>query len=183
MIYYRLTRDQEEYLRGVVAGKVVADLGCGDGSLAVTMANMGASVVRAVDKAPARIKHDGVVFHQSYFDRWTMPEDVQVAVLAWPQNNSLPGLTDLLNRSLEVVYLGKNTDGSACGTGSLFANLARRVVVKYLPDRGNVMIHYGNQPRGDARLHHEEFAALEQAKQYTYNEILDRRDAPSWKAQ
>lgn len=178
--YYSLTREQTTYLRSVVAGKTVADLGCGDGSLAVSLMNLGANTVHAVDKSPARVKHGGVVFHQSYFDRWEMPEDVRVAVVSWPQNNGLPGIAGLLSRVSEVIYLGKNTDGTACGSGTLFAGLIRRNVLKCIPDRRNVMIHYDNRPRENPVLYHEEFAALTQNQSYSYNPSPDLRDTLSW---
>jgi len=179
--YVNLTNDQADYLRGIVAGKVVADLGCGDGSLAVTMANMGAAAVHAVDKAPVCIRHRGVVVHQSYFDRWTMPEGVHVAVVSWPHNSGLPGIPKLLRGVPDVIYIGKNTDGTSCGSGAMFALLIRRTTLRYIPDPRNVMIHYGNEPRPDRALHHEEIAAITQASLYRYDPTPERLDAVSWR--
>lgn len=150
--------------------------------MSVTLANMGATGVYAVDKAPASIKHDGVLFVQSYFDRWKMPDDVQIAVVSWPQNNRLPGIADLLKRIPDVIYLGKNTDGTSCGTGTLFAGLILRDTARYLPDRHNVLIHYGSRPRDVRTLHHEEFAAIVQTKLYRYDPSPDQRDILGWEA-
>ena len=181
--YYSLTGAQCDHLRSAVGGKVVADLGCGTGELATSLANMGASLVHAVDKAPARIKHEGVIFHQSYFDRWSMPGEVQVAVVAWPQNNRLPGIADLLKRVPEVIYLGKNTDGASCGNGTMFAHLILRNTVKCIPDRRNTLIHYIAESRPDRTLHHEEVAAITQhstSQPYGYNPSPDRREMLDW---
>ena len=182
MSYVTLNDAQRDYLRGVVAGKVVADLGCGDGSLAVLMADMGAMVVHAVDKAPARINHPRVVFHQSYFDRWEMPEGVQIAVVSWPHNSHLPGIPKLLRVIDDVVYVGKNTDGTSCGSGAMLAMLIRRNPLRYLPDQRNVMIHYGNEPRPDRALHHEEIAAITQVHSYRYDPNPARLEATYWRA-
>jgi Ribosomal protein L11 methyltransferase (PrmA) len=181
--YYSLTGAQCAYLRGAVRGKVIADLGCGTGALALSLANMGATLVHAVDKQPARIKHEGVIFHQSYFDRWSMPKDVQVVVVSWPQNNGLPGIADLLKRVPEVIYLGKNTDGTSCGNGTLFAHLILRNTVTCIPDRRNTLIHYVAGSRPDRTLHHEEMAAITQystPQPYGYNPSPDRREMLDW---
>lgn len=179
--YYNLTDGQADYLRGIVAGKVVADLGCGDGSLSATMAGMGASVVHAVDKSPVDIRHRGVVFHQSYFDRWEMPEGVQVAVVSWPHNSGLPGIPKLLREVPDVIYIGKNTDGTSCGSRAMFSLLTRRTPLRYLPDQRNVMIHYGSVPRPDRALHHEEIAAFTQVSFYRYDPNPERLEAMSWR--
>lgn len=182
MTYYHLNDEQRAHLREAVRGKVVADLGCGDGSLAVSMMEMGAAVVYAVDKAPARISRPGVVFHQSYFDGWGVPEGVQVAVVSWPQNSGLPGIPKLLRGIPDVVYLGKNTDGTTCGSRAMFSVLLHRNPVRYLPDSRNVMIHYGNEPRLNPSLHHEEIAAITHASIYRYDPCADRKTKDEWRA-
>lgn len=181
MTYYHLNDEQRAYLQGVVRGKVVADLGCGDGSLAVSMVEMGAAVVHAVDKAPARISRPGVVFHQAYFDRWRVPEGVQVAVVSWPHNSGLPGIPKLLRGIPDVVYLGKNTDGTTCGSRAMFSVLLHRNPVRYVPDSRNVMIHYGNESRPNPLLHHEEVAAITHASIYRYDPCADRKTTDEWR--
>ena len=180
MTYYHLNDEQRAYLQEVVRGKVVADLGCGDGSLAGAMVGMGAKAVHAVDKAPARISRPGVVFHQSYFDRWQLPEGVQVAVVSWPQNSGLPGIPKLLRGIPDVVYLGKNTDGTTCGSRAMFSVLLHRDPVRYVPDSRNVMIHYGNEPRPTLALHHEEIAAITHASIYRYDPGTERKTRDEW---
>lgn len=180
--YYHLTEEQIVHLRKVVSGKTVADLGCGDGSLSEELAKAGATVVHAVDKDPALIRHPRVVFHGSYFSQWKMPEDVQIAIVSWPQNNGLPGLAELLNRIGEVLYLGKNTDGTSCGSPSLFSDLIRRNVTTYLPDRRNVMIRYESRPRENYRVYHEELSALDPSRSYNYNPSRECRDVLFWRS-
>jgi hypothetical protein len=63
-----------------------------------------------------------------------------------------------------LVYLGKNTDGSACGFPGLFEVLARREILAYVPDRPNTLIIYGKFIRQPNEPHREpmpeEHAAL-----------------------
>lgn len=178
--YYTLSEEQLAYLRTVVEGRVVADLGCGSGELSRTMADMGATLVHAVDKGPCPVEHPKVEVHQSYFAHWKCPEGVEVAVLCWPQNYTLMGLTGILRSIPHVLYVGKNTDGTACGTPALFSHLVLRGTVKCLPCRWNVMIHYGNDPRPDRTLHHEEFAGIANSEPRPYNPNPDRLDATTW---
>lgn len=179
--YYSLTSTQNEYLRRAVEGRVVVDLGCGSGELAMSMSNMGAKIVHAVDKSPARIKHPSVVFHQSYFAHWKVPEPLDVAVISWPQNYTLRGLIEILSTVPEVIYLGKNTEGSACGTPPLFSYLASRNTVRCVADRRNTLIHYVSEDRPDRTLHHEEMAALNPCEVSQYDPSPERRAKDQWK--
>jgi Ribosomal protein L11 methyltransferase (PrmA) len=158
--YYLLNDEQREYLRGSIHGKTVADLGCGDGALAMDLAYWGAKHVHAVDKSPCRVAHTNVTFHLAYFDKWKMPRGVEVITLFWPQNNSLPGLVEILDKVPEVIYVGANTEGSACGNTDLFKHLTGREPVKCLPDRKNVLIHYRRENRTEPQIFHEENAAM-----------------------
>lgn len=178
--YYTLSDEQTAYLRTVVAGRVVADLGCGSGEISRTMAGMGATLVHAVDKAPCPVEHPKVEVHQSYFNHWRCPEGVEVAVICWPQNYTLLGLTEILRIVPHVVYVGKNTNGTACGTPPLFTYLSRREPVRYLPHRANVLIHYGDEARQEPTLHHEELAALWQDQTHPYLPSDVRQDVGSW---
>lgn len=178
--YYTLSSEQVAYLRTVVEGRTVADLGCGSGTLAVTMADMGAKLVHAVDKAPCPVEHPRIEHHQSYFKHWSCPEGVEVAVVCWPQNYTLMGLTEVLHAVPNVVYVGKNTDGTACGTPPLFAYLSRREPLRCLPRQTNVLIHYGNEPRREPTLYHEEFAALWNDHPHPYLPSDVRQDVSSW---
>ena len=160
--HFHLTDAQTKALRNAVHGKVVADLGCGHGRLSATMTDLGATTVHAVDKEDFRVRHPHVVWHRSYFQHWDHPKDIEVAVLSWPINNSLVGLVTLLHRFPYVVYLGKNTEGSACGNPDLFRYLSGRESLLCVTDRRNTLVHYGPNPRKDQTLHHEEWSAFYQ---------------------
>ena len=42
-----------------------------------------------------------------------------------------------------VIYLGKNTDGSACGYDKMWEHLRSREVLAHVPDRRNTLTVYG----------------------------------------
>lgn len=180
--YYCLFDEQSKYLRHVVAGKVVADLGCGDGTLSRAMVGMGALHVHAVDKAPFKIPGASKsTSHQTYFQDWVAaPHGIEVAVVCWPQNNSLPGLVEILRGIQHVVYVGKNTDGSACGHPGLHTYLAGRESLRCIPYPRNVLIHYGPEPRTDKSLHHEEFAAIDPYGVRFFHSNEEQREPSSW---
>ncbi len=52
--------------------------------------------------------------------------EIDVAFVSAPPNEPAPGLVGLLQAASVVVYVGKNTDGTACGWPGMFAALARR---------------------------------------------------------
>ena len=163
MSYGILSDEQKRYLRTLVKGKVVADLGCGLGHQSRNMARWGAAMVHGVDKeahadiyrASARLQ-----WHRSYFAFWKVPEGIEVALLCWPQNTPLQGILPILAGIPTVVYIGKNTDGTVCGNPGLFQHLATREVVGHIPDKLNTLIHYGPNPRVGSKVYHEEFAGL-----------------------
>jgi len=68
-----------------------------------------------------------------------------VAFLSWPANHSMPGLFELLAPAQWIVYLGKNTDGSACGTPEFFSRMLYREVKFYVPEQPNSLIVYGSR--------------------------------------
>mgnify|MGYP002142194709 CR=1 FL=1 len=181
MSYAQLNKDQTRYLRDLVKGKVVADLGCGGGMLTKTMARWGASMVHGVDKEHLRDPNSKKVYwHRSYLAYWKMPEDVEVAVVSWPQNSPLQGLQELLQAVPHVVYIGKNTNGTSCGNPALMRYLSGRAAIHHITQIANVLIHYGPGPRPLPEMYHEEYAATHQDQgvilydarndQYTENE-------------
>jgi hypothetical protein len=68
-----------------------------------------------------------------------------------------------------VIYLGKCTDGTMCGTPRLWYLLSRREVLCHEPDRTNTLIVYG-PGRDDIRLPlREEHAGINSDRLYTYD--------------
>jgi len=93
--------------------------------------------------------------------------------LAWPSNYDT-GMIHLLGTVPVVIYVGKNTDGSACGTPNLFACLRWREVLAYVPRQQNTLIVYGairKEPR--KALYHEEMAGLDRDKVWEYSSTMD----------
>lgn len=69
-----------------------------------------------------------------------------------------------------VIYIGKNTDGIACGSPQLFDYFRWREVLVYDPDPQNVLIVYGalrEEPR--MAVHHEEAAGMYQQSIWRYS--------------
>ena len=163
MTYVQLDKEQTDYLRGIVKGKVVADLGCGMGMLTRKMACWGASMVHGVDKESFPWRNSKKVrWHQSYLAYWKMPPEVELAVVSWPQNTHIQGLQEILQAVPHVVYIGKNTSGTACGTPTLMRYLSGRASIHHITQIANVLIHYGPGLRPFPYVYHEEYAATHQ---------------------
>lgn len=137
-----ISLEQRTALREAVAGRLVHDLGAGDLKLSSKVLQLGAAHVVAVDKedCPRRVPH-GITYRKCLFKDFQDPIDV--AFLAWPDNHNT-GVTPLVMRARRVVYLGKNTDGTMCGTGDLFIALLRRALLAYVPHRANTLIVCGD---------------------------------------
>lgn len=184
MSYFHLDKSQARHIRDLVKGKVVADLGCGMGMLTRMMARWGASRVHGVDKESfPRRNSTKVQWHLSYLAYWKMPADVEVAVVSWPQNSPLQGLRELLQAVPHVVYIGKNTDGTACGNPTLMRYLSERAAIHHITTPKNVLIHYGPGPRPFPYVYHEEFAGMNQeGNSLPYNPDTARYTENEWRA-
>ena len=159
------THEMEETIRPFIECRVVWDLGAGLLSNTHRLLRLGASHVVAVDKerhptgtfsCPKR-----VTLIQSYFaDLEVPPEGIRVALLSWPVNYHMKGLISILRECNIVIYLGSNTDGSACGWPGLWKHFQGREVLAHIPHRSNSLIVYGNTLQGENRsLVGEEVAA------------------------
>jgi len=141
----RLSKAQVKALWPYVKGRRVHDLGAGMCIETRMLARLGAARVVAVDKermpmvAAARIEQ-----RRCYFaDLTPIEPKLDVAFVCWPQNYRAPGLAYLCGQANTVVYVGKNTDGTACGSVDLFSTLLDRKVEVYLPERRSSLIIYG----------------------------------------
>lgn len=169
-----LSSDQKLVLRPHVEGRRVMDLGAGSGYLALLLAEeLGAAKVIAVEQDALDIVHDRVeVLHERFtaLERralGTRTLGVDVAFLSWPWTNQSDALIGLLELAPVAVYLGRNTDGTACGNRPLFDHFRSREVRAYVPERRNSLIVYGGPVTGPRRLVGEEWAAL-QARMQTH---------------
>ncbi len=147
MSYGLLSVKMLETIRPLVAGKTVVDLGAGSCDKAVILKGLGAAVI-AIDKSFMR-PIEGIEQHCGYFvefadlDDRTLPEEIDVAFVSWPQNYRLNGLVRILERAGTVIYLGSNTDGNACGHRDLFLHMLTRKLEAYVPDRKNSLVVVG----------------------------------------
>jgi hypothetical protein len=141
MPYGTLTDQQAKLVERFVRGQVVYDLGAGDLYLACEMLRLGAVRVIAIDKEDIRFSSipDAVVYRKMLF-RDVKEASIDVALISWPSNYD-NGLLPILMRSNVVIYLGKNTDGTACGTPGMFRYLLKRKA-ECVPDRKNTLICY-----------------------------------------
>jgi len=167
MSYGKLNPHQREVLNVVIQNRQVTDLGAGDCELAHELLRLGARGVLAVDKT-FQPRVESIQYIQSYFNAYT--EAIETAFLSWPPNWNCPGLIDLLDRADVVAYLGKNTDGTACGYSLLFEYLVSREVVAYVPDRRNTLIVYGSG-RGKRAPLGEEYAGLNTEDWFAYEDV------------
>jgi hypothetical protein len=172
-----LSPKQVKALKPFVEGRTVHDLGAGDLILANQLWDMGAVRVYAIDKSqmPDTAK-PGVTPIVSYFSQYEGPFDkadrhevIDTAFVSWPVNWPEEGLVKLVSRSNFIIYLGKNTDGAACGDIRLFNVLVKREVLAHVPEYRNTLIVYGVL-EVERDLLPEERAACDPGRLYSYAE-------------
>ena len=170
-MYGLLTPKMRDTLRTHVQGRIVWDLGAGDLGYSNLLLTLGASKVIAIDKADMPPGSPGIECRRGYFQDLAMPDmDIEVVFLSWPQNNTLWGLYEILERTTNIIYLGSNTGGSACGTPALYTQLALREVIAHVPHPRNSFIVYGGRATTPRTLLAEEWAALHQEQVWTIEE-------------
>lgn len=106
-----------------------------------------------------------VVVNATTFKSWTPPDDCEVAVVSWPVNNrqTVLDLLRLLPYFKTLVYVGKNTDGTACGTPELFNWLLQYRPTTWFETSFDTLIIYDLQrqlPEPRIPCCEEELAAL-----------------------
>lgn len=160
MTYGRMDISQRRAVADAVRGETVIDLGCGDlGWAAMLIGECLAERVIAVDIRPAQVNlaPDKIQVVESRFADYD-GEVPDIAFLSWPVNRPLPGLLRLVEQIPIVIYLGKNTDGSACGWPDLFEHFSHRALTLHMPRRSNTLTVYG-EPCDARQLTGEEIAA------------------------
>jgi hypothetical protein len=174
-----LNRFQEEAVRYYVRNQLVYDLGAGLLGWAEKLAQFGAEHVTAVDDIykdprenvlnncrawkkcePANVTLDDRSFRE--FHR-TGPNALHTAFIAWPHNTygKTMGLELLASKAKTVIYIGKNLDGTACGSPHLWDHLSQRKVLCFLPAVRNSLIVYGRVLKEPRQLLREEKGALD----------------------
>lgn len=180
MNYGLVTPEMAVVIKGHVRGQEVWDLGAGDLTYAHHLIRRyGVERVVAVDKGEMpKPRRKAIHLVDKPFDQVQMPlAGVDVAFLSYPVNWHCPGLINLLRKSQKIIYLGSNTNGTACGDARLFQYLMCRQVLAHVPHSRNSLIVYGEEmavplardtlPEEWAALHPEELWTLESATKAT----------------
>jgi hypothetical protein len=158
-----MTPDMNEKIKPLLAGQEVWDLGAGGLHYSQHLLKLGAKRVVAVDRRGFQhTRYKGLNIcpvHKDFVDVDVPAAGIRVAFVSWPTNQRLPGLIEILRQCDMVIYLGSNTDGSACGWDGLFRHFAERKVLHYLPIRRNSLIVYGARC-SERPLLGEEFATI-----------------------
>ncbi len=147
MTFGTLSTRQQEALAPFINDKVVHDFGAGDLGLARQLLVLGAKHVVAIDKNPMPKAPKGISTIRMPFVKMIdilYSATIDVAFVSWPANcpTDIEPFLEASNTNT-VVYLGKNTDGVACGTPVLFKSMVRRELVTYVPERHNSLIVLG----------------------------------------
>jgi len=156
-----LNRFQEEAVRYYVKNQWLYDLGAGHLGWAKKLSEFGALNVTAVDSmykdrrnnalndcrdwhkcVPSNTILSSSTFSELYREGVTKFDAVFVS---WPDvaYGKTMGIELLTRRADTVIYLGKTTDGTMCGSPQLWSQLIRRKVLCYLPAVRNSLIVYG----------------------------------------
>lgn len=152
-----------------IKGQRVIDLGCGDMGRTDVLRRLDPAVILAVDKELPQAqglgpqKGDKVIPIQGYFKDLLPTVGVfapTVAHVAWPPNDPLFGLMDILDLVPTVIYVGCNFDGSSCGSPALFKYFITRALTLYIPDPQNSLIVLGEKLPNHRAPTSEEDAAL-----------------------
>ena len=154
-MYGFISKEMTTALEGLVKGKRVWNLGCGNGGAEPQLLKrLGATVIHAVDKANRNhiltptFGTSGVItwcdMYYTEFSAFIGPSSAaDVAVIKWPDTGPLTGLVGLLDKCEVVVYIGTNDGFTACGNPSLWRYLATREFITAVENRHNDMIVYG----------------------------------------
>lgn len=172
--YGRLSDDQTAVLAKRIEDRVVHDLGAGHCALALRLARLGAKKVIAVDKKPMPTVDDPRVETRQGFYGSVATDTIDVGFVSWPETKESIVLLQLLQHAVSVVYLGKNTDSTACGWPALFKSFLDRKVLAYVPERPNTLIVYGEKlkrPRKPRGEEHAAISATAQARPLKFEEV------------
>lgn len=157
-------------LRGNVRGHKVYDLGAGSCHLSRILLDLGASEVVAIDRNP---KPDdlpylpNLSYQQAYFHELDPITD-GIVFLSWPQQY-VQGLVRLVRQAPTLVYLGCNTDMSACAPTKFWEYIQWRSIKHHVPHKHNTLLVYGDE-LGPRELVLEEIAGKDRTLIYHYEE-------------
>ena len=136
-----LSEAQRSYLVTALRGVHVDDIGCGYSPFR-TIEHVFASYL-GLDKEP---------IHGATMADLAKPCSLlryDTAIVSWPINRRSIAWHLFLDKYQDIVYLGSNVDGIVCGDPDFWHIVGKREVVHVIPERGNTLIHYGKNQRGN----------------------------------
>ena len=162
----RMYFEQWEVIKQLTRERVVHDLGAGRCDMAVALWEAGADKVIAVDEhdyTPERHSAPGVEFIDETFEDFVKRDpEIDVALISWPSNRSIPALCRLAHRARLIIYLGSNVECSATGHADLFDVFLYRELLHYKPTRNQTLIVLGETRPYQRPPTGEEWAGLSQ---------------------
>jgi len=174
--YFHIPPEATQLLTTFTQGKNVLDIGGYTGALgSLLLKDYAAKSVCSYDKSestPSNTK--GLTFKNGYFNaldrNWVSTFDA--FTLSWPSNNNaVDCLPFKLPSQGQLLYIGTNFGGTACGSEGLWNYLSSLEVVAYISNPANSFIVYDlGQKRKDPVLLCEEYAALHQESILAYCE-------------
>jgi hypothetical protein len=160
----RATPAQMRLIEAFCAGKEIIDLGGRDGSFACHLLSAGARKAMSLDhsKGLPRIIAKNLTHHVATFAgyhaafpnrRW------DVGIVSWPVKfaSIIGGVIPILNNCETVVYLGKNSASTQCGSRDLWENLTDRELVKHIERNVASVLIYGDMERTADLIQEEEW--------------------------
>ena len=150
----RATAAQLRWIEAFCTGKEIIDLGGRDGSFAYYLLSKGAKKATSLDhsKRLHRIiaenltPHIGTFadFHSAFPNRrW------DVGIMSWPVKfaSLIGAVIPILDNCKTVVYLGKNSASTQCGSRDLWEYLVNRELLKHSERKAANMLIYGDTER------------------------------------
>lgn len=169
-----ITSGMEPLIKKYVKDRKVFDLMGGEGFLSVRLQELGARESIVIDyKLNTRfLKSEGLRYYKATMDALKFKDqdaevngargEDDVAFCSWIPNHQVKGLLRVLSPFKTVIYLGKNTDGTACAWPDFFRQMRRRRILNYHNDRKNTLIVYGaDDGNGNRKQLHEEIAGID----------------------
>ena len=160
----RATPAQLRLIEAFCAGKEIVDLGGRDGSFACHLLSAGARRATNLDhsKGLHRIIAKNLTHHAGTFAgyhaafpnrRW------DVGILSWPVKfaSIIGAVIPILNNCETVVYLGKNSASTQCGSRDLWEHLTGRDLLTHIERNVASVLIYGGAERTAELIQEEEW--------------------------
>jgi hypothetical protein len=178
--YFTIAKDAEVLVKAFAHNKCLLDLGGLDGTLGLKLLSLGATKVTSFDKEcveefSTKKVHPFLEFKSGYFNELSQEYTSKFDgfSLSWPANaSSLDIIPRILPSKGQLLYIGHNFDGTACGSNGLWSWLTSKHIVAHHSAISNTIILYdlARSRSAEQGLLCEEYAALNQSEVYDYCE-------------